>query len=1430
MHGCCLCIENGYINNNKSTVIINMRGCILLSLLFNIIVLSARFLSGERHNECFMRYACMYMHAGIHNLWYAACISILLLCLDFSVEESADYWVRPADKQECPSPLQKTKCISLSDIVTRTGDYFNTSQSTVHFLPGIHSPEPNASGWIIVGPNVNDISIIGEVYNNCNPHTKCGVVIECDSSKIGFLFSSLHRLRLTNIEIRNCGFRNSDIPQSVIPLRYTNFFQANTAILVFNLQQFFMKGIQITNTSGFGLLLITSENTELEPQCHIEDSKIAFSNWKHDQYILQNTTHPGGSIFIIIPEMSQLTAYVTVSNCVLVNGVGSGSLIPWNKGLPQSLYTSGGLTVWSFSKSNVYIFLENSSFNDNIAHRGASVYLPQLLLKDGFSIVDRFVKLNINKCKFQNNRAISDGGAVYLDYLYIPERSEKAEEGILLSVRESDFKHNEARKQGGGIYLNIGTVLVYTKELDKKIYYNFKNCLFITNMAHTGAGIYASISANHLGTNPSLIAVLFIGIHIQEVHFRSHLAIGKGGAVYISVNVDPGTQIEVNKTKCTFSNNSADTGSALSIQFSNWHISQYIMFLINLCLFSQNYSPSKGAQDTVGGSVISLHTTKYLILENTNITINYCRAVYSLMSTIQIKGEVIIANNTAVATNGAGIFMDYYPTSSKHEESQILLQNHSTLYILRNKASGYGGGVGIKGGGETEKQCFFGLITPLPNLMKLTSPLIVMQNNTAGIAGESIYGGNLETCTIKLRNNQFITKEQLTLDYFWSFFDIEENNHPSAVASQSYKVCVCNTNFTSERKCRSAYQVTSFPGQIFQVPVVGVGQYEYSSPSVIRLNSLDDYAFTSVDDIWITQAIGILCKNLSYSIHTQLHSEVISMYLSIENPEMEYISLPPAQVSRVDVYVRQCPHGFKLDSTSRICNCTDCLIKAGVTCNIDSQTIHKNPLMWIGNHSGEIVVHNNCPFDYCKQDIVDINPYNEQEQCNYQRSDILCGACRPGLSLMLGTSQCGKCSNNYLLLLIPFALAGVALVVLLLKCNLTVSSGTINGLIFYVNIVQANYTSLFPQGNGKIIVNIFSVFISWLNLDFGIEICFAENLNMFYKTWLQFLFPVYIWVLVGLLILVSKHSITVSKFTGSNTVSVLATLFLLSYAKILRTTFNAFSSTTLTNCNNTPTSLWLLDGNYKFLHWPHVLLFLSALLMLVAHVLPFTFLILLSPQLQAYSHLKLLKWVTKFTPLIDAFHGQYKTKYRYWTGLMLFLRLVLFSIYTGNVLGNPRLNLLVTILALACLLLIWVKVGRVYKNKLLNGLELFYHMNLLLFTACALYLRSGVVTSTLSQDILVYIMVGSVLIAVMCTLVYHCYIEFKQSRLGKSIIRKSKDFLKNCTKDQTNEIVDQLDNTEIQDDDDDDGTPMKSTGAPTVTIVDIRELLLQDES
>ena len=97
----------------------------------------------------------------------------------------------------------------------------------------------------------------------------------------------------------------------------------------------------------------------------------------------------------------------------------------------------------------------------------------------------------------------------------------------------------------------------------------------------------------------------------------------------------------------------------------------------------------------------------------------------------------------------------------------------------------------------------------------------------------------------------------------------------------------------------------------------------------------------------------------------------------------------------------------------------------------------------------------------------------------------------------------------------------------------------------------------FPPGD----TNVMTAFIAWLNFNLGIEACFTNGLNGYWKTWLQFVFTAYIWIITAIIIV--DYSSMAAKIFGNKSVPVLATLFLLSYAKLLSTIITVLTFTFL---------------------------------------------------------------------------------------------------------------------------------------------------------------------------------------------------------------------------------------------------------------------------
>ena len=194
--------------------------------------------------------------------------------------------------------------------------------------------------------------------------------------------------------------------------------------------------------------------------------------------------------------------------------------------------------------------------------------------------------------------------------------------------------------------------------------------------------------------------------------------------------------------------------------------------------------------------------------------------------------------------------------------------------------------------------------------------------------------------------------------------------------------------------------------------------------------------------IKLSQKTTLCC---SYNYHTSR----IQPLLYSNNPVYFSMSILP------------CPVGFMLTTDPPFkCNCNKLLRQiSGVHCNIQLQTFSRSGLVWVGMISnanttaGTIAASQYCRLNYCSSVSCNVSLSKSDTQCNYNHSGILCGACQPGLSLALGSEWCLPCSNKYLALLITFTLAGPLLVGFIKLLDLIVSQGTMNGLIFYCNVI-----------------------------------------------------------------------------------------------------------------------------------------------------------------------------------------------------------------------------------------------------------------------------------------------------------------------------------------------------------------------------------------
>ena len=346
----------------------------------------------------------------------------------------------------------------------------------------------------------------------------------------------------------------------------------------------------------------------------------------------------------------------------------------------------------------------------------------------------------------------------------------------------------------------------------------------------------------------------------------------------------------------------------------------------------------------------------------------------------------------------------------------------------------------------------------------------------------------------------------------------------------------------------------------------------------------------------------------------------------------------------------------------------------------------------------------------------------------------------------------------------------------LLVCNMTISHGTLNGLVFYANVVSiSGLTSL----HNCSIHPILTVFIAWFNLDFGVETCFYPGMNTYQKTWLQFAFPLYIVLLVIAILVASYYSSTAMKVFGRNNIAILATLFLMSYSKTLKAIISILSATQVlaSDADNVsapvlPYTVWYYDGNIEYLKGKHVVLFTVAVVFLVVLFLPYTLLLTFGQLVRSLPLRR--RWIlrltrsTAFVSIMDAYHAPYNRKHRYWTGFMLLTRCVLFLAFATNYRSDQIIvNHYIIALVVFGILLIKSFIN-VYRSFWKNLLELSCLCNLEIVSITLCYLKatsddeSSVIckSTTASISIIFIVFIGIV--------AYHAHLQIEGTMWYKS--------------------------------------------------------------
>ena len=658
----------------------------------------------------------------------------------------------------------------------------------------------------------------------------------------------------------------------------------------------------------------------------------------------------------------------------------------------------------------------------------------------------------------------------------------------------------------------------------------------------------------------------------------------------------------------------------------------------------------------------------------------------------------VIRNNRN--TEGAGISLIHYAD----------IEVDGELFLVNNTAETRGGAILLE-------QPLWPLQYERPlcslNFVSNNSS-VAFSGNRAGKGGSDIYNAILVNC---IYNGKYIRHVGEPDKISWYFdtplkkhFHFSNTDRLSSMSSDPIMVCFCNNSNLPDCSDRIPHHMQTYPGLEIKPSIATVGYY----------------GGASIGDVLVSAQHATVAR-----YYGQSSSSCFQLHILLQNAtsrtalvDIEVLGGQQGWGLLILVDIIQCPIGFTQDKMSGQCRCEQ-FLESNVQCNVLTPfKFLRSGNSWFSyiNNTQCITGTTSCPFDYCNRSNVSFDIMAPDRQCVANRAGILCGQCQSHLSIMLGSNRCGTCSNWYHFLLPVFALAGIVLVAVLMFLKLSVSVGTINGLLFYANMVKLNEVFFFPNGS----VPVVSQFISWLNLDLGIEVCLFDGLDGYWNTWLQFAFPAYLFLLMGGIIVGCRYSVWLCRLCGSHAVPALATLFLMSYTKILLTVTNALSLSQLP-CNGSMLTVWSVDGNIEYGGGKHLVLVLISCGVLVVG-LAYPVLVLCAPLLEKYSHkcIPQHRWnpVARLKPLLDAYGGPYKDKYRFWTGVTLMVRLILtvtFSFTSGKL---AVINASIIITVVVVFFTFWSFANGVYKDMYASILEAFHLLNLFLLSTVSLTIAS----------------------------------------------------------------------------------------------------------
>ena len=585
--------------------------------------------------------------------------------------------------------------------------------------------------------------------------------------------------------------------------------------------------------------------------------------------------------------------------------------------------------------------------------------------------------------------------------------------------------YNNKAKWGGGLYIGI-------KNTSQSNIITGSNLAFYNNQAVYGGGAMqvTLLHAKNLRLSKDNI------IEFSNSYFGFNKAIW-GGAVSIKGS----TRILVDGTSdaapvafksVKFFSNAATVGSAVAAATNNMNhnpigpgVSDAL--LLEDCRFNRNEIIKTEDKKVVGQGAV--YAEEFLLLVNsTDFIKNSGTALVLDSSSFKVIMNVTFDGNSG--EKGGAIAL--------YGNSWICLTAKSILLFSKNSAIIKGGAVYFKFSGAQRvgfqttklatKDCFFryehqDALDP----SKWDCKVIFIDNMAPDASGNSIFASSLQTC--RQKNEQRMTNSALEWPKVFIYISTFNRSYPE-IATETI-------NITTDPRHWNVLPSVPFTPRIELIDEKGHSVYGTVKVNIKSINN---------------STIRLDPPNNVFLIKDEIHGmKIIGKKGSDFNVDLMTTDGQLTRTTPVKVQMKNCPPGFYQAEGTTSCECMEAE-KAITRCGENFTAF------LLAGYWGHVSKKNNkfeafkCPKHYCDCSRRSGRDYYECPYdaitCGQNRAGVLCGECKAGYSVLLGTERCEKCTNYYLFLLIPILIVATGFVLVVFYFNFDAFSGYLNAFLY----------------------------------------------------------------------------------------------------------------------------------------------------------------------------------------------------------------------------------------------------------------------------------------------------------------------------------------------------------------------------------------------